>query len=418
MASLRSLVVFVSLVVAFGLAAAHGGHLDFSPADLESEDRITALFDAWCEEHGKRYGTEDERLLRREVFKEKLFQIQAHNSQQHSYQLGLNQFSDQSQEEMEARLPRVDVKDLMKKWGSVKEEVSSVAAPASIDWRRKGAVVARVKDIGSSCKGASWTYAATGAVEGRLAIDGNRLQDLSAQQLLDCVDEANKCTTLDPVFALDYVAENGLTTEKLYPYTGTIGQCKPLPSSLVTISGVERIYSSSDDTELLNAVAKQPVAVIVDGTTPQFINYRSGIYTGPFADAVTTTSLLVVGYDTLNGVPYWIAKNSWGYGWGEGGYIRIKRQGGEPYGILNINAFPSYPTGAAPGSKPPPCGGSQSCPSAMTCCCIEPAIGSKCSQYMCCPSKYSDCQGGCCKQKKSFSVDEMVFTTKNQTSSY
>jgi len=36
----------------------------------------------------------------------------------------------------------------------------------------------------------------------------------------------------------------------------------------------------------------------------------------------------VVGYGTLNGVPYWHVKNSWGAGWGDGGYLKIRR---DPY---------------------------------------------------------------------------------------
>ncbi|KAK2447413.1 senescence-specific cysteine protease SAG39 [Trifolium repens] len=100
---------------------------------------------------------------------------------------------------------------------------------------------------------------------------------------------------------------------------------------------------ANDEQQLLQAVAQQPISVGID-VGPEFHLYKEGVYSGtcgqPFNHAVT-----LVGYGlTDDGIKYWLIKNSWGENWGEGGYMRVLRDSGQPGGQCGIAAHASYPT--------------------------------------------------------------------------
>ena len=52
-------------------------------------------------------------------------------------------------------------------------------------------------------------------------------------------------------------------------------------------------------------------------------NIFDGVFDGPWIWG--NHEVLGVGWGTLNGVDYWLIKNSWGAEWGENGYIKVKR---------------------------------------------------------------------------------------------
>ena len=106
--------------------------------------------------------------------------------------------------------------------------------------------------------------------------------------------------------------------------------------------GYERI-STSDEEKLKQAVRQVgPVSVMFQVMT-DFVSYSDGIYSAgaqctPAGNTINH-ALLVIGFGTDNNVDYWLVQNSWGVGWGQGGYGKIRR-GVNTCGIALCGSYP------------------------------------------------------------------------------
>ena len=90
---------------------------------------------------------------------------------------------------------------------------------------------------------------------------------------------------------------------------------------------------------LESAVALTPVSIAIEADEPALQFYSSGVLTSGCGQNLDH-GVLVVGYGTDNGIPYWKVKNSWGPSWGMDGYIYIKKSSEDLCGVLDA---PSYP---------------------------------------------------------------------------
>jgi C1A family cysteine protease len=186
------------------------------------------------------------------------------------------------------------------------------------------------------------------AIEGLNKIKTGQLVSLSEQQLLDCsVDSGNEgCKGGRMVTAFKYIASNGgIATEDAYRYTAHQGMCRQSSSSFAsqpaaaTITGYQKV-PSEDETALAAAVANQPVSVGVDARSKAFMFYKGGVMTADECGNALNHAVTAVGYGTAeDGSQYWLLKNSWGEGWGEGGYMRLQRG----VGACGVALQASYP---------------------------------------------------------------------------
>jgi len=200
------------------------------------------------------------------------------------------------------------------------EVAGALASP--VDWRSEGAVT-QVKDQGQC--GSCWAFSSTGGIEGAWKLAGNPLTSVSEQELVSCDTRDSGCNggLQDSAYEWLVSAKNGqIVTEDAYPYTSGAYPhpfpCKSTASMKVgaTISGHKDVSHSEDQ---MAAWIKQngPLPIAVDAQE-HWQTYTGGVVSN-CNGASLDHGVLAVGYTA----DYWIVKNSWGYGWGESGYIRL-----------------------------------------------------------------------------------------------
>ncbi|KAG9265278.1 dipeptidyl peptidase 1 [Astyanax mexicanus] len=211
--------------------------------------------------------------------------------------------------------------------------------PERWDWRNVNGVnyVSPVRNQ-ASC-GSCYSFATMGMLEARVRIltNNTRTPVFSPQQVVSCSEYSQGCDGGFPYLIGKYVQDFGIVEESCFPYTAKDSPCN-VPAKCLRYYTSDYHYvggfygGCSETAMMLELVRDGPMGVALE-VYPDFMNYKEGIYhhTGlrdvlnPFE--LTNHAVLLVGYGRCHktGEKYWIVKNSWGSGWGENGYFRIRR---------------------------------------------------------------------------------------------
>jgi C1A family cysteine protease len=149
-----------------------------------SENDEWKQFSNFQEKFTKKYGSITELENRFQIFRTNLRNIVIHNlDRSQNFTMGVNQFTDLTPEDFKSMYINGGLKTTVGGTSCGSYSSSASGAPASIDWRTKGAVTS-VKDQGQC--GSCWTFSSTGAVEGAWAIAKGLLIDFSEEQLVEC----------------------------------------------------------------------------------------------------------------------------------------------------------------------------------------------------------------------------------------
>lgn len=324
-----------------------------------NDDRLLKQFQDWMKKYDRSYSSDDEFQKRFGVWKTTNAYIIKRNKEVSSFKLGHNIYSDLTLDEFHQRfnLGEYYVSGIKEKiFGNEKNFDKATTRrvldelPDYVNWVEEGAVVG-VKDQGSC--GSCWAFSAVGAVETVKYLQDNELVSLSEQEMMDCDEHLinNSCNGGNMGAAFGYVTKNeGLCSEEDYPYIADFQDCADDTCENVVntnISGYTPVkYKSTED--LMSSLAEQTVSIGLDAGSDDFKSYESGVFTGECGTNLNH-GLLGVGYgtDDASGLDYWYLKNSWGEDWGDSGYMKLYREGGEGVkgtcGCLLDNDKPDFP---------------------------------------------------------------------------
>ncbi len=266
-----------------------------------------------------------------------------------------------------ARLPkekRRALVGLIKKPEPEGEELLSAARepltglPPALDWRNNnGNWVTPVRNQGSC--GSCWAFATAGALESyQLRLRNTPGVDLNlAEQILVSCSGAGSCSGGFIGSASNYLRDTGLPVESCYPYTATNGSCSNACSTAFTstyeIDAWAYVCTTSPTvTALKNALYTYGPLVTTMDVYSDFYYYKTGVYHYTSGSYQGGHAILLVGYD--DGRQAFLAKNSWGTGWGESGYFWIGYDQLAPNTATPRGCEFGYYTIAYQSTSPPP----------------------------------------------------------------
>lgn len=209
--------------------------------------------------------------------------------------------------------------------------------PDRFDWRQLDGCTS-IKNQ-SSC-GSCWAFAAMGVVESQYLIRGNLEMDFSEQWLVSCTN-AGSCSggNYGPAFTYmldteDLCSKIGAILESVYPYEARDADCPCPPGERFLITSWAGV--SQNITDMKQAIMSYgPIAVAV-AADDLFQCYIGGIFNANTGTDINHAVVLVGWDDTQGANGIWYLRNSWGFGWGEGGYMRIE------YDSNLVGSSPAY----------------------------------------------------------------------------
>ncbi|WP_053227714.1 C1 family peptidase, partial [Solirubrobacter soli] len=204
---------------------------------------------------------------------------------------------------------------------------AEIGAPPAQDWRNVGgrSYVGPIRDQGGCGSCVAFGTAATIEARARVASGNPGLGiDLSEAHLFYCIaaSQGRNCANgWWPDQSFEGARTQGVCDEACFPYTAhdqPCNRCGDWGNRVTKVTAWHKITNVNDMKAWL--ASSGPLAACFN-VYDDFYAYRSGVYRHVSGALRGGHCVCIVGYSDTDRC--WIAKNSWGAGWGESGFFRI-----------------------------------------------------------------------------------------------
>lgn len=193
--------------------------------------------------------------------------------------------------------------------------------PSAFNWFAQGSMTPVKNQQGC---GSCWDFSAVAALEAVIKIETGVEHDLSEQQVLSCATYGWGCSGGWPDIAWTHLRESGAIGEACFPYQAS--DAVPCAEA-----GCPRLGAVSSWVDIPNDIEAIKTAIYERGPVTtgftvynSFYYYTGGCYSHPGTDPNNHSVVLAGWDDDLCAGGAWLVKNSWGGGWGVGGYAWVQ----------------------------------------------------------------------------------------------
>jgi len=269
-----------------------------------------------------------------------------------------------------------------------------VTLPAAYDPRTATPTYRGWPAVNQGSCGSCWTFSASDALSPRIFTALGQNTKLSQQMIGSCGNGSPKdlCQGGWPPLVFTTMQNQDIVPDWCQPYTEKADAACPAGCgqsftyrTTSPVAGYARTGSGLTETDIMTELfTNGPMAACIFAGN-DFSAYSTGVLTQTQAIAGTSINHAVTlvgwGTDPNSNVPYWLVKNSWGPGWGENGYFRIRRGNNDLNFEVGGFAFatPIFGTSGGPTSCGTGCQNGGELKRDCTCLCNSPWTGTDCS---------------------------------------